>query len=115
MGRFQRLPALMKSFPCPTCRQASIPVKDKYFASVWMSIRCTACGARLCAAPIVMTLLYFCYFWLAAWFITWAWMESSWIPILILIPLWLLVDFLSVLYMPLLTLRNTGHSAGRGN
>ena len=96
----------MKAFPCPKCRQESIPVKDKYLASVWMSIRCASCGTRLCAAPILMTLLYFLYFWLAAWFISWAWMESTWIPILIMIPLWLLLDFLSVLYMPLLALRS---------
>lgn len=95
----------MKFFPCPKCKEEVIPVKDKYLASLWMNVYCAHCGARLCAEPIVMALLYFLYFWMAAWFIAWAWMEETWVPILYLIPLWLLVDLLSVMYMPLMIMR----------
>lgn len=95
----------MKFFTCPKCKEDVIPVRDKYYTSIWMNIYCRNCGARLCAEPIVMALLYFTYFWMAAWFITWAWMEDTWLPIFYLIPLWLLVDIMSVMYMPLMVLR----------
>lgn len=98
----------MKFFTCPKCKEESIPFRDKYFASIWMNIYCSNCGARLCAEPIIMALLYFVYVWLAAWFIMWALAEESWVPIAWLIPLWAAVDFLNVWYMPLMVMRPKG-------
>ena len=95
----------MKNFTCPKCDQEAIPVKAKYLASHWANIHCSNCGARLCAEPILLTLLYFCYFWAIAWFLIWAMAEQNWGLALFLIPTWLLIDFLSVLYLPLRVLR----------
>lgn len=72
-----------------------------------MTISCANCGARLCAQPWLMAIGYMIYFWVIAWFATWALLDHSWLPILYLIVVWTLLDMLNIYYMPLSVLRTS--------
>jgi hypothetical protein len=98
----------MTQFRCPKCRAEAIPLKDKYLAAIWMSIHCPACGTRLCAHPLLMTLLYFVYFWIAATCLFLAAAGKSWTPVLVMLVLWLLVDLVNIAWMPLRPMRPRG-------
>jgi hypothetical protein len=95
----------MKFFVCPKCEQRSITVRDKYLSGHWINIYCPACGARLFAEPVLLALVYMGYFWAVSWFVTWAMLEDDWSLVLYLIPVWLIIDFLSLAYMPLRVMR----------
>lgn len=99
----------MKSYDCPNCKQASIPVKDKYFAGIWRIIHCESCGARLCANPYLMVLGWMIYVWAAAWFGFWAYLTGSFTPLIYLLPVWLFLDFLNINLMPLSVMRPKNH------
>jgi len=96
----------MKCFTCPNCKENSIPVKDKYKAGMWRVIRCSHCGARLCAQPWVHALGGMIYAWAIAWFVFWSFLEHTLVPLLYLIPVWLVLDFLNIQLMPLSILRS---------
>lgn len=98
----------MKYYKCPSCKQDSIPVKDKYFAGIWRVIHCPDCGARLCANPYLMALGWMIYVWAAAWFGFWAYLNNSLTPLIYLIPVWLFLDFLNINLMPLSVMRAKG-------
>ncbi len=55
-----------------------------------------------------MALAYMLYFWAAAWFIGWAALEHVWWPLIALIPVWLILDFLNIQLMPLSVMRKKG-------
>lgn len=98
----------MRQFTCPSCKKESIPLVDKYRAGMWRVIHCPDCGARLCAQPWLMMLGSMIYLWVAAWFGFWAWLDHSILPLLYLVPAWLLLDYLNINYMPLAPLRPKG-------
>jgi DNA-directed RNA polymerase subunit RPC12/RpoP len=98
----------MKRYTCPSCKTESIPLTDKYRAGQWRVIHCPHCNARLCAQPWVLMVGWMIYVWAAAWFGFWAWLEHTWLPLLYLIPVWLLLDFLNVTLMPLAVMRPKG-------
>lgn len=99
----------MKFYDCPSCKQATIPVKDKYFAGIWRIIHCEGCGARLCANPYLMALGWMIYIWAAAWFGFWAYLTHSLAPLIYLVPVWLFLDFLNINLMPLSIMRPKNH------
>lgn len=98
----------MRLYPCPNCEKEAIPLADKYRAGMWRVIVCPSCSARLCAQPWLLMLASMIYVWAAAWFGFWAWFEHSLLPLLYLVPVWLLLDFLNIRYMPLSVLRPQG-------
>jgi len=95
----------MALYTCPQCKERSLTSKEKYRAGHWGVIRCRHCGARLCATPVVLALAYMAYFWVIAWFVGWALFERTWMPILYLIPVWLVVDYLGLKLMPISIMR----------
>lgn len=95
----------MKHFTCPRCKQDTIPLKDKYLAGLWKSIYCGQCGARLCALPLVLALMYFAYTWALFWFIAIAYFNQTPATLLWLLPTWLVLDFINVSYIPLVSMR----------
>lgn len=103
----------MKNFTCPKCEQDTISVKAKYLTGHWFNVYCPACGARLCAEPIITAVVYMLYFWTVAWFVVWAMAEDDWTLALYMIPVWLIIDITSLLYLPLRTLRPKKAVAGK--
>ena len=95
----------MKRFTCPKCKQSGISFKDKYRASLWQVIYCNSCGARLCAQSWLLAFAYFIYTWAVVSFVTIAFYRESYMPILYLVLIWLLLDFISVMSMPLSVMR----------
>ena len=95
----------MRKFACPSCKQPSITVKDKYLAGLWQVIECPNCRARLCAQPIIMAIAYGLYFWAIAWWSFTAYFEHSAEPLIYLVPTWLFLDFLNINLMPLAVMR----------
>ena len=51
------------AFQCPACQQESISYTQKFLLGKWATTHCAACGARLCAHPVVLAILYFLYIW----------------------------------------------------
>jgi hypothetical protein len=95
----------MKKFICPKCKREGIDFKNKYRASFWQVIYCDCCDARLCAQPWVLAFAYFIYTWVVVTFIAMALYRQSFIPILYMIGVWLILDFISVISMPLSVMR----------
>ncbi len=95
----------MTSYHCPNCKASSLSGKEKYRASHWKIIHCDQCDARLCATPILLAVVYMIYFWAFAWFIGWALYEQTWEPLLYLIPVWLILEFLNTRLMPISVMR----------
>jgi len=98
----------MKQYPCPNCKTGAIPLTEKYRAGMWRVIHCPNCRARLCAQPWLLMLASMIYVWVAAWFGFWAWLDRSILPLIYLIPAWLMLDYLNITYMPLSVLRPKG-------
>ena len=92
---------MKRCFQCPHCKCDAIPLKAKYLAGVWQVIHCPACRGRLCANPIILALAYIAYCWAFAWFAFSAAFQGSLLPLLYLIPVWLVLDFLNVNLIPL--------------
>jgi len=95
----------MKRFTCPKCKREGISLKDKYRASIWQVIYCDSCGARLCAQPFLLAFAYFIYTWTILSFIAIAFFKESFMPILYMIIVWLTLDIINVMSMPLSVLR----------
>jgi hypothetical protein len=95
----------MKRFTCPKCKKEGISLKDKYRASIWQVIYCDSCGARLCAQPFLLAFAYFIYTWAVVSFVTIAIFKQSFMPILYMIIVWLILDFINVMSMPLSVMR----------
>jgi len=103
----------MKKFICPKCQRAGINLKDKYRASFWQIIYCDFCDARLCAQPWVLAFAYFIYTWVVVTFIAMALYQQSFIPILYMLGVWLILDFISVMSMPLSVMRQQPWEPGK--
>lgn len=98
----------MALYVCPQCKKRCLSGREKYLAGHWKVIRCSECHARLCATPLVLGLAYLLYFWTIAWFVGWALLEQTWLPILILVPVWLLIDYIGLKLMPISVMREKG-------
>ena len=93
----------MASIPCPHCREKTFSWWDKYKTGKWSLLYCTHCGGRVCAQPIVLSVLYFLYVWDLMLFGYLAYLDSLWY-LLVMVVIWLILDYLS-LYVPLTALR----------
>lgn len=51
------------SFNCPHCQTLAFSTSAKIRASLWVVVRCPACGKPSCAQPIVLGALYFLVTW----------------------------------------------------
>ncbi len=96
---------MAKKYKCPKCAEYSISLKDKYKLGHWMITHCKNCNARLCGQPIVLVVAYILYIWVFAWFVVWAFLDQDFMPLLYLIPAWLILDFFNVEGLPLSVLR----------
>jgi uncharacterized protein (DUF983 family) len=95
----------MKKFTCPNCKREEISLKNKYLASIWQVIYCDSCDARLCAQPLLLALAYFIYTWVVVTFVAMAIYQESYIPLFYMLAVWLILDFINVISMPLAIMR----------
>lgn len=100
---------MVKHYKCPKCDQSSVSLKEKYKLGHWKIIHCSNCDARLCGHPILLILAYVVYIWVVGWFIAWAYLEQTFLPLLYLIPVWLILDYFNVAVLPLSVLRPKRH------
>ncbi len=96
---------MAKHYKCPKCDECSVSIKDKYKLGHWKTMHCSNCNALLCGQPIVLILAYILYIWVFAWFVAWAYLEHTFMPLLYLIPIWLILDYFNVEGLPLSVLR----------
>ncbi len=97
---------MAKHYKCPKCEESCVSLKDKYKLGHWKIIHCRNCEARLCGQPIVLILAYVIYFWVFGGFLVWAYLEESFLPVLYLIPVWLILDYFNVEGLPMSVLRS---------
>lgn len=89
---------------CPRCNKETISFKQKLLTGKWIDIYCSNCGARLCAQPIVLALLYFMLTWVIIYFGFLAVSEESVIFATMLAVGWFLIE-LFMYYIPLCILK----------
>lgn len=93
----------MASIACPHCGEKTFSWWDKYKLGKWFVLTCSACGGRVCAQPIVLSVLYFFYIWDLMLFGYLAYLDAVWY-LLVMLVIWLILDYFS-LYVPLTALR----------
>ncbi|NOY62982.1 MAG: hypothetical protein GXP10_07515 [Gammaproteobacteria bacterium] len=91
----------MPQYCCPRCQQQTIPLKEKYKTSYWFLTQCANCSSTISANPIILAIVDVVYVWVAVTFCSMVYFQQSLIPILYLIVVWLILDFLNVHYMAL--------------
>lgn len=91
------------SIPCPHCQQKNFSWWDKYKTGKWALLKCPQCNTRVCAQPIVLSVLSFLYVWDLMLFGYLAYLDSLWY-LVVLAVIWLILDYFS-LYVPLSALR----------
>ena len=101
----------MASIACPHCGEKTFGWWDKYLVGKWGLLRCSGCGGRVCAQPIVLSALYFLYVWDVVLFGYLAYLDSLWYLLVMLVG-WLILDYFSV-YVPLSPLRTPGLKNGK--
>jgi len=94
----------MEKIECPQCSEKTITVKEKLKAGKWVNIFCPDCGARMCANPIVMALMYFVLTWNILFFGYMAVRESSFTYTVLMFAGWLILE-LFIFYIPLNRMR----------
>lgn len=97
----------MTMYKCPRCRTMSIPFKDKYRTSVWGTIHCPHCKARLCAYPLLLGALYVLYTWDIMWFAGLYYFTRNLMDFVYMILGWLVLDSLNVSFMPLAVMKSS--------
>ena len=90
----------MANIECPRCQQETISRKDKIKTGKWLNIYCDNCGARLCANPIVLALMWGILLWDIFFFGFMAVYEQSWIYFTIMLVGWAIMEFF-IFYVPL--------------
>lgn len=91
-------------YPCPKCKNAGVPFKEKFLAGHWKTIHCEHCGARLANNPIVQALFYFMHVWNISFFLFMAMWEKDWLYVLIMMVIWIILEFFAY-YIPLVSLK----------
>jgi len=91
------------SIPCPHCQEKTFSWWDKYKTGKWALLNCSHCGGRVCAQPIVLSIMYFLYVWDLMLFGYLAYLDSLWY-LLVMVVVWVILDYFSV-YVPLVALR----------
>jgi len=94
----------MSNVECPRCGKETITLKQRFQAGKWIDIYCSECGGRMCAQPIVMSIMYFVLTWNILFFGFMAVYESSWAYGVAMVIGWAMLEFF-ILYMPLTKLR----------
>lgn len=94
----------MENTECPQCAEKTITTQQKLKAGKWANIYCPNCGARMCANPIVMALMYFILTWDILFFGYMAVRESSFTYTVLMIAGWLILE-LFIFFIPLNRMR----------
>lgn len=95
----------MPAFKCPSCREETISLKQKYLLGWWMTTTCSHCGARVAAFPWTLTLLFFAYVWNVIWWFGLYHFNGGLHYFLYMALFWVLLDVTNVFFMPLASLR----------
>lgn len=95
----------MPLFRCPCCREATIPLRDKYRLGWWLTTTCSNCGARLAAFPWTLMLLFFFYLWNVIWWFGLYHFNGGSHYFIYMVICWALLDLANIYLMPLCTLR----------
>ena len=96
----------MASFKCPSCREETLSLKDKYRLGWWLTTTCSNCGARIAAFPWVLMIIFFFYTWNVVWWVALAILKGGPIYLLYMIPGWLFLDYLNISFAPLAKLKD---------
>lgn len=95
----------MRMYKCPYCKTLSIPFRDKHKTGLWGDIFCANCKAKLCAWPYLLALIWIAYTWDVVWFAGLFYFTGNALDFVYMVLVLLLVDALTVSYMPLAVMR----------
>lgn len=95
----------MTNYTCPSCGKNSITRRQKYAMGYWMTRRCGACNALLCATPLLLGVLTFAYLWDLLFFIGMSQFNHSLHYFVYMIVIWFILDLINLKYVPLSVMR----------
>jgi len=93
------------AFKCPSCREQTISLKQKYLLGWWMTTTCGGCGARIAAFPWTLMALFFLYVWNVVWWVGMIHYTGSYHYLIYMAVIWVLLDLINVYLMPMASLR----------
>ena len=93
------------AFKCPSCREETISLKQKYLLGWWMTTSCSQCGARVAAFPWTLMLLFFFYTWNVVWWSGMAYYDGSYHYLIYMAICWVFIDLANIYLMHLASLR----------
>lgn len=99
----------MASISCPHCNNKTFTWWDKYRTGKWFVLQCPQCQGRVCAQPIVLSLLYFLYVWDLMLFGYLGFIDTPWYWLWMVV-IWVILDYFS-LYVPLAALKAKSRAA----
>jgi len=94
----------MSNIECPSCNKETITFKQKILANKWVDIYCSNCGARFCAQPLILALMWFALTWNFIYFGYLTVREDGIVFPILFFSGWLLVETF-MYYIPLTRLR----------
>lgn len=96
----------MASFKCPSCKEETLSLFDKYRLGWWMTTSCSHCGARIAAFPWTLMVLFFFYVWNVVWWAGMVNFNDSFHYLIYMAVIWVLIDLVNIYFMPLSALKS---------
>lgn len=95
----------MSTYQCPRCNEMTISVKEKFLTGLWQNIYCSDCGAKLCAYPIPLAILYFFHIWNVIWFFGMYHFTGNKMHFFYMAVVWVILNVINITVMPLAVMR----------
>lgn len=95
----------MPAFKCPSCRQETISLTQKYLLGWWRTTTCPQCGARVAAFPWTLMVLFFFHIWNVIWWAGLYHFNGELYYFFWMALFWVLIELANIYMMPLATLR----------
>lgn len=94
----------MSNTQCPHCGKETLTTLQRFKASHWANVTCSACSGRAGMQPILLAVLYFAHTWNVFFFGFMAIYDKSAYYFATMVIGWLLLEFFA-LYIPFVRLR----------
>ena len=95
----------MANFKCPSCKEQTISLKEKFLMGWWATTNCSNCEARVAAFPWVLMLISGMHVWNVIWWIAFIMFNDSYHYLIYMAICWVLIELINLYFMPLVTLR----------
>lgn len=95
----------MARFKCPSCKDDSISLKQKFLMGWWAITHCPNCDARIAAFPWVLMLISGLHLWNIVWWTGLFVFKGGYIYFVYMAVCWVLIELINLYFNPSATLR----------